>query len=447
MATIYVRSTDGVDTDNGSTWALAKATLTGAAAIDAAGDNIYVSQAHAESTGSAVTLALAGTIANPVKIVAVSDSAEPPTAVSEAPTVTTTTGDITINGAAYVRGINFKAAGSVVLNGGNDSVQQVYDKCQFRSNNASSAGQVKTGAGANFTKKVLLKDCSFFFSQTTQQVLNAGVDLCVEGGLLAAGSVSPANMFASLSDRTFSRTMISGIDLSNAAAGINIFSKNNTPAASAGLSACLNTIRNSRLPASWSGAVVNGVNAPGQRYEMHNCASGAQNFRYQAMDYFGSINDDTTVIKSGGSTDGVTQYSMKMVTLAAANYPAGALVSPELPAVWNATTGSAKTVTVEIVHDSATALTDSEVWLEVQYLSDSGNPIGTYISDAKSSVLASSANQTSSAAAWTTTGLTTPNKQKLEVTFTPQMVGYIQAKIYLAKPSKTIYYDNKLTVA
>ena len=59
MATIYVRSTDGNNADNGSTWALAKATIAGAAAIDAAGDTVFVSDAHAESTAGAVTLTFA----------------------------------------------------------------------------------------------------------------------------------------------------------------------------------------------------------------------------------------------------------------------------------------------------------------------------------------------------------------------------------------------------
>mgnify|MGYP003394608494 FL=1 len=48
MADRYGRSTDGADGDGGTTWALAKATLAGLAAIDAAGDRIFLSQAHAE---------------------------------------------------------------------------------------------------------------------------------------------------------------------------------------------------------------------------------------------------------------------------------------------------------------------------------------------------------------------------------------------------------------
>ncbi len=108
MADLYVRSTDGSDSDNGTTWALAKATLTGVAAIDAAGDRIFVSQAHAESTGSAVTLAFAGTPANPVKLICGDDAAAPPTAVATTATATaTTTNGMTVQGSIDAYGITF----------------------------------------------------------------------------------------------------------------------------------------------------------------------------------------------------------------------------------------------------------------------------------------------------------------------------------------------------
>ena len=90
MANIYVRSTDGNNVDNGSTWALAKADLTGAAAIDAAGDRIWVSQVHAESTAAAISFAWAGSAASPIWVCCGNDGASPPTALATTATVTTT---------------------------------------------------------------------------------------------------------------------------------------------------------------------------------------------------------------------------------------------------------------------------------------------------------------------------------------------------------------------
>ena len=63
MATYYVRSTDGNNADTGLTWALAEADLH--TPTWAAGDTVYVSQAHAQSTAAAITIDLNGTLAAP----------------------------------------------------------------------------------------------------------------------------------------------------------------------------------------------------------------------------------------------------------------------------------------------------------------------------------------------------------------------------------------------
>ncbi len=177
---------------------------------------------------------------------------------------------------------------------------------------------------------------------------------------------------------------------------------------------------------------------------MHNCDDGDTNYRLWVEDYAGSIKQETTIVRSGGASDGTTSLSWKMVSSANAEYPLIVLDSPEI-VQWNDTTGSAITVTVEIITDNVT-LTDAECWLEVQYLGTSGYPLSTFISDAKADVLATAANQTTSTETWTTTGLTTPTKQKLSVTFTPQEKGFLHAVVKLALLSTTVYVDPLLVV-
>ncbi|MEK9809109.1 MAG: hypothetical protein VW362_01580, partial [Candidatus Nanopelagicales bacterium] len=138
--------------------------------------------------------------------------------------------------------------------------------------------------------------------------------------------------------------------------------------------------------------------------------------------------------------------SWKMATTANAEYPAIILRSPEI-AKWNETTGSSVTVTVDILHDSATALKDNEVWLEVEYLGTSGTPLALFTDDAVADVITTAADQTSSSATWTTTGMTNPNKQKLSVTFTPQEKGLIIARVCVAKASYTVYVDPELQIS
>jgi hypothetical protein len=165
----------------------------------------------------------------------------------------------------------------------------------------------------------------------------------------------------------------------------------------------------------------------------------------QRHQYEGDVYSETTIVRTGGASNGTTPLSHKLVSSAARKFTAP-LYGPDL-VIWNAAVGSAKTATVEIVHDSVTNLTDAEVWLEVEYLGTSGFPMSLFASDRKADILATAADQTDSSEAWTTTGLTNPNTQKLSVTFTPQEIGVVRARVVLAKASATVYVDPLITVA
>ena len=164
----------------------------------------------------------------------------------------------------------------------------------------------------------------------------------------------------------------------------------------------------------------------------------------QRHSYEGDVYSETTIVRTGGASDGTTPLSHKLVSSASRTFLTP-LYSAEM-VIWNNTTGSAKTATVEIVHDSVTALTDAEVWLEVEYLGTSGFPLALFASDRKTDILASAASQTSSSVAWTTTGITNVNKQKLGVTFTPQEIGLVRCRVALAKASYTIYACPKVDI-
>ena len=452
MATLYVRSTDGSDADNGTTWALAKATLAGVSAIDSAGDTIYVSQSHAESTAGAVTFAGAGTTASPVKLLCGNDAAEPPTALATTATVTATgaSGAIAVGGAAYVYGITFIAATSITLNSVAANTTQRLEQCSFQTTAAGSTGFIQTAGGSNQLYKTVLKNCTFKFANAANYVTCWG-NLSIEGGSIVSGTTTPTNVFRFASDRTSSGLLCSGFDFSNLASTVNLC------ASATSIGSGKMVFRDCKLPASWSGSLVaSGLVGMGQRFEMHNCDSTDTNYRLWVEDYAGSIKQETTIIRTGGASDGTTGLSWKMVTSSNSSYPLVTLESPEIH-VWNATTGSSLTATVEIVHDTNVAggqgagtgsrFQNNEIWLEVMYLGTSGVPLGTWTSDAPTDVLTAAADQTDSSETWTTTGLTTPQTQKLSVTFTAQEKGFVVAKVVMAKASKTIYVCPKMTVA
>jgi hypothetical protein len=227
-----------------------------------------------------------------------------------------------------------------------------------------------------------------------------------------------------------------GFDMTNLGASCDLF----IGGAQAAQGTFRAIVRNCRLPASWTGTLFSAALTGMARAEMHNCDSGDTNYRVWIEDYFGSLRDETTIIKTGGASDGTTGLSWKMVSNATTEFPSQPFCSHEI-VKWNETTASAITVTIDIIHDSVTNIQNDEIWMEVEYLGTSGVPLGSFISDAAASIVATPADQTDSSSTWTTTGLTNPNTQQLNVTFTPQEKGFIHAKVCLALASKTVYVD------
>ena len=432
-----MRSTDGNDADDGTTWALADATLTGAAATDAAGDVIWVSDNHAESTAGAISFSWAGTVAAPIRILCGDDAAEPPTALATTATVETTgAGNITVGntGTIYAYGMTFTAGvgdtgtSNVILVSA--AVRQVYEQCAF--------SLASTGVGSTITicedvaGTCIVRGCTFNFTQTGHDLsLTAGiaeVSDCVTTG-------SAITLLCTLSANT--TILFSGCDFSSGASSMNI--------ASAVLSGITLLIRNCKLPASWSGSINASTPGAGSIYELHNCDSGDTNYRYQRKTQFGIIDSETLNVRTGGASDGTTALSWKMASNADTEWNHQTLESGEIVR-WNETVGSAITATIEILHDSVTNMTNQQIWLEVQYLGTSGFPLGVFINDSSGDYLSSAADQTASSETWNTTGLTNPNKQKLSVTFTPQERGFIHAVVRVAMASKTIWADPLVTV-
>lgn len=444
MSIIYVRSTTGVDTNNGSTWALAKATLAGAAAIAVAGDTVYVSHAHAETNTGDKTINFAGTVASPIKIICANDGAQPPTALATTATWLT---NFTLNlgGSLYVYGISFTAG-----SGGNqitlNSVarhKQLHEMCNFMHGSGSN-NLVLAGGNESITA---LLNCGLKLTNSAGRLTTSASTMVeVRGGSMLAGGTSPVNLLNIGTDYAQGTTLtFDGFDLSNLSASVNLMG--NTAEGTAKI-----TFRDCVLPASWTGSLFSST--PSTRFayrgELFNTDSANTNYRLWLEDHTGSVKHETTVLLSGGASDGTTALSWKIATSALASYPLSSRASPEM-VIWNDTVGAAKTVTVEVVHDSqgagaGAAFNNDEIWLEVLYLGSTTSTLGTVINN-RAAWLDAPAVQTSSSATWTTTGLTTPVKQKLSLTFTPQKKGFFGARVMLAKASKTVYVDPKITVA
>lgn len=449
----YVRSTDGNDSDTGLTWSLAKDTIT--AAINAMDFNspgiIYVSDAHAEDSGVADDgeYMTANEATSPVLIVCGDDVATPPTTLTTSATFTSSGANsaVALRGHFYAYGISFRAgAGSaypIMYLFGSSGDNLVFDSCELRCENASGAASSRIFANTSGIYP-LFRNCNFKFAHTDAKIVIPNLTVIEGGGFLSGTSTPAVGVFSPDAARYW--TSITGFNFSNLGSAVNLMTSGGE------ISIGHVVLRDCKLPTSWTGLMFDALDGwySDTRVELYNCDSGDTNYRVRVEDYVGALRDETTIVRTGGATDGITPYSWKITTKSTIFFPGNVFIAPEIGLKMD-TPGVSKTVSVEVCHDSQGAgtggkLTDAQAWLEVVYQGTSGYPGSSLITDMKD-IMAAAADQASSSETWTTTGLSSPIKQTLAVTFTPQRKGWYRVLVHIGVASKTIYVCPEVEVA
>ena len=452
MTDRYVRFSDGNNADDGTTWALAKKTITGGLAASAAGDKLYVSHAHAETGAVTITWTSPGTAAAPVEIICVNDGAEPPTALATTATVTITAASnsqmVFAVGYAYVYGVTFNVGSAAntqlfLWNQNASGWNWKYRQCTFNLGSTSTTAYFDIGDASANTEdiQVIWKDCTVSFGNASQKIQGNSPFLW-DGGALAAGAAIPTTLFTGDGQDGGGQVVkLSGVDLSLATTGKNLINLARASPAFYDLSNC-------KLGASVTIGTGTHVGPGGVIIRMVNSDSANTNYRYWYQDYQGTIEHETTIVRTGGASNGTTSLSREMISSANARM-ISPLVLRDLT-VWNETTGSSVTLTAHVITDNVT-LTDQDAWLEVEYAGTSSFPLALVADDADSltdRLLGGSATaQTTSTETWTTTGLGTPVKQQLSVAVTPTGKGPIRCRVVLAKASTTMWVCPKIEVS
>jgi hypothetical protein len=196
-----------------------------------------------------------------------------------------------------------------------------------------------------------------------------------------------------------------------------------------------------KLPSGAGFAIQTGTPSTkfgGSRVRLHHCSKIDDTYSFYESNFFGVMQHETTIVRTGGASDGTTAISMKIVSNANVSEQFVWFESTPIHG-WTDSTSSA-TFTIHGVYDSATNLQDDEIWMELEYPANDTDGLGAMASDV-CEILGSPADQATSTETWTTTGLTNPNKFKLSVTVTPGKAGPITARVFLAKASTTVYID------
>jgi hypothetical protein len=224
-----------------------------------------------------------------------------------------------------------------------------------------------------------------------------------------------------------------GVDLSAAGSGKTIFGT------TAAASFAKQTLVDCKLDAAVTKSTVPAQYGSNE-VDIIRCGATGVNYAVYRDRISGQLTEETTIVRTGGATDGTTPLSWKVVTTANCTYSMPFECPPI--AIWNDATGSAKTATVEGIWGGGAVPNDDDIWIDVEYLSDASSPQGSFVNDGKADLLATAAGQTSSSATWG--GSTT--KFKLGVTFTAQQKGWVYARVKCAKASTTFYVDPLVTL-
>ncbi len=398
------------------------------------GDVLYVSNNHAETVAG--TISPVAPVAS-MACVCVDDSSAPPTATATTASVTTT-GNNNINidaySKAYYYGITFTSGSGASGAANIVPVGCLFERCNFVIATTHATSQIYNSGGS-----YEMINCGVKFAAAGQGFLvSAGSQVNICGGSLLSGGTSPTVLFSGSNGGLL---LMEDFDLSNASSSIVLVLGNGVGRF---------TFRNMKIPASWSGSLSSTTPTHlTSVFSLFNGDSSGTNYVLSQFTFRGTTAHELTLVKTGGASNGTTPLSWKIVSTSSCG-PVGCYSSrhftPEIVR-WNETTGSPITVTVDFLRDSATGLKNDEIWLEVSYLSESGSPLGAMVSSAKSDYLATASTYTASTATWTTTGMSNPNTQKMSVTFTPQLKGFIHATVKLAKASTTVYVDPVLQIS
>ena len=406
-----------------------------------AGDTLYVdgglsgANPHTETVTTALTVAPQGQLGSPNRILCVDNAVVPPTTLATTATITSTmSGQTAIGlsyGFCYFYGMNFIApsTGAIIAIGGSPvSCNFNFAACTFQTTFNSSAAVIRIGQSGNPQFCCEFRGCSFVLGSTAATIFLGNGNINLIGNTYFATGAVPLIAFYGISSTT-GITNIRDSDLSIVAG--TLFSFATTCGVAVNIANC---------------ALAGGVtlstgtaNGNGQILRVTNSDSAATNYKYYMSVMGGSVQQETTTIRSGGDTDGVTPLSWRVAT------GINAMRHQPFPldemAVWNTVTGSAKTLTVEIA--GATSLTNADIWMEVEYPGSASTPMGGTISNKPASLLATPTTLPTSTATW----VGSPSAvQRLQVTFTPLAVGLVKVRVFLGKASATVYIDPIATI-
>ena len=393
-----------------------------------AGDIVYIASEHAESQAASISTNLTGSINSPTNYLCVTKTNVPPTSANLTTGASiTNSGNVTtsLSGSGvycYFYGITINSGttgGGISINLGASCM--VMERCNFNRSGGNGTNSI-AGNGADVT----CIDCGFGFGNTADTLGNSGVLKIIGNNTSFTGSI-PTKLIINSSPG--SRAYFDSVDLSGMTSGIT---NNGAPGGG-----CDITFKNCKL---YTGTPFASPLNRGAIANVINCDSTTTNYRHEKYMYEGTQTIETTIVRTGGATNGTTPIAWKIVTGVGCVFTLPFISLPI--SAWNDTAASSRTITLYGIWGGGAVPTNADIWFEVNFMGSSATPIGSFATCGLANVLAAETNLTTDSSTWG--GSTT--KFKMSVTLSapqPSMKGPIYITIKAAKVSSTFYIDPK----
>jgi hypothetical protein len=403
----------------------------------ASGNTVYVGDNHAETQSTAITMSPSSVLM--ARVLCHNHSGSYPPASSDITTgaTITTTGSAAISftgqGSFYFYGISFQSVVAPTV--GASAVGQTqnwyyFDTCSWQN---SAATAITLGASSTAWGIVVFNNTTVKFGGTAGFVQPYFCNFIWQntGQVLASGSSVPTTIFqAGSSSGRLNSIILRNLDLSQLTGSLFTNASNSSIGTL--------TVQDCKLNAAMT--VTTPINS-GMNVQLIRSDSAATAYKSTRYQYEGTETTETSIVRTGGAVDPNSQaQSRKIVTSANAQWLRPFKAEPM--AIYNSTVGSSVTATVCGITGAGGLPNNDDIWAEFEYLGSATQPLGTIVTTTKSSVLASNAAVASDSSSWGG-GVTA---FKLATTFTPQLPGYIHARVRVGKISSTYYIDPKIVL-
>lgn len=410
-----------------------------------AGNTIYVGDNHSESQAGAITVVPTLGVTTFSRVLCHDHLGPYPPAAANLTTgavIATDSGGANVSwlasgpGTLYARGITLRpgvgALGGNLSVGGGDTYV-MFELCTLEL--AGSSGTLTISMASGTIGTVVLENTKVKFATTAQKIsMSAGNFFWRNTGpVLVSGSSVPTNFVFTNSGMAV--MVMEALDLSQLSG--TLFQANSGTYG-------YYVIKDCKLHAS---ATFTNPAGPTQQFQFIRCDSAGVAYKSARYTYEGTETTETSITRVGGSVDPTGQaQSRKIVTTANVQFLRPFRAQPM--DVWNPTVAGNVTVTVCGTINSASLPNNDEIWLEVEYLGTSGNPLGVMATTGKATVLSAAAAVASDGSTWNGGGSGagwSPFKLVVQLNTTnnpqPQFAGYLTARVKAAKVSATYYID------